>query len=436
MPFALAEGVYLNPLCAKPLLIKGTKQMKVKPAHQLMARGGPLCRLPGASRPLSCGILALTLLLTACQDECLAATSTPPARVDVAVALSKKVTLWDEFNGRIRAIDSVEIRPRISGYVQRIAYKEGEEVRRGDLLFVIDPRPYRAALNSATARLDRVRATASLARAQDLRAQTLLQASATSKEEAETRHANFVQSEADVRDAEAAVTVARLNLEFTEVRAPIAGRVGRAMLTIGNLAVADQTLLTSMVSQDPVYVYFDPDEHSYLRYSTQAHQHKGSVVATKVRVGLANEADFSHVGTVDFIDNQVDATTGTIQARARLSNADRVFTPGLYARVQYAGGNETEVILISDKAVLTDQNRKYVYVLGPGNKALRKDVELGGASDGLRVVQAGLVAGDKVIVAGMQRIFFPGAPVTPTEVSMSVSTANLPGSGIARNAAK
>nr|WP_175113473.1 efflux RND transporter periplasmic adaptor subunit [Paraburkholderia solisilvae] len=376
------------------------------------------------------------MLVAGWQHECRAATGAPAAKVDVASAVSRRVTLWDEFNGRIRAIESVEIRPRISGYIQRIAYKEGEEVRRGDLLFVIDQRPYRAALNSAAARLDRARATASLARAQDVRAQTLLQASATSREEAETRHANALQGEADVRDAEAAVAVAKLNLEFTEVRAPIDGRVSRAMLTVGNLAVADQTLLTSVVSQDPVYVYFDPDEHSYLRYNTQARQRKGSAAALNVRVGLADETNFSHEGTVDFIDNQVNPTTGTIQARARLSNADRAFTPGLYARVQFAGGHETDVILINDKAVLTDQSRQYVYVLGRDNKALRKDVELGGMSDGLRVVQAGLVAGDKVVVAGMQRIFFPGAPVTPTEVPMSASTGNVSGSGTEAKAAK
>jgi multidrug efflux system membrane fusion protein len=366
---------------------------------------------------MSGGLLALTLLLAACQDKGPPAAGAAAAKVDVAQALSRQVTLWDEFNGRIRAIDSVDIRPRISGYVQSIAYKEGEEVHKGDLLFSIDPRPYRATLNSVSARLDRARATAALAQAQDQRAQTLLRASAMSKEEAETRHASYVQAEADVRDAQAAVASAKLNLDFTEVRAPIDGRVSRAMLTIGNLAVADQTLLTSMVSQDPVYVYFDPDEHSYLRYSAQARKTQGATA--KVRVGLANETDFSHLGTVDFIDNQVNPTTGTIQARARLSNADRLFTPGLYARVQYTGGNETKVILVDDRAVLTDQNRKYVYVLGPDNTAVRRDIELGGMSGGLRVVQTGLAADDKVIVTGMQRIFFPGAPVAPTEVSMA-----------------
>jgi multidrug efflux system membrane fusion protein len=398
--------------------------MKVLPAHPPVAWGNPLSPPLGKSRILSGGLLSLSLLLAACQDKGPAAAAASPPIVDVAAALSKEVTPWGEFNGRIGAIESVAIRPRISGYIQSIAYREGEEIRRGALLFVIDPRPYRAALNSAAARLDRARATTLLARGQDMRAQTLFQASATSIEEAETRHANHVQSAADVSDAEAAVAAAKLNLAFTEVRAPISGRVSRAMLTVGNLAVADQTLLTSMVSQDPVYVYFDPDEQSFLSYSAQAQRSRQGASAPKVRVGLANEKDFPHAGTADFIDNNVNPTTGTIQARATLSNADRAFTPGLYARVQYAGGAEIQAILIKDRAVLTDQDRKYVYVLGAGNKAERKEVELGGMSEGLRVVTKGLVAGDKVIVEGMQRIFFSGAPVTPTEVPMSAPSAN------------
>jgi multidrug efflux system membrane fusion protein len=405
--------------------------MKLLPAHTSIVRRDPLSAAPRPTRLLSGGLLALTLLLAACQDNAPASAGAPPAVVNVAAALSRKVTLWDEYNGRIRAVDSVEIRPRISGYVQSIAYKEGDEVRKGDLLFLIDQRPYRAALNSATARLDHVRATVLLAQAQDQRAQTLLKASGISKEEAETRRAAYMQSAADTRDAEAAVAIAKLNMEFTEVRAPIDGRVSRAVLTVGNLAVADQSLLTSMVSQDPVYVYFDPDEHSFLRYGAQAHQGRGgaTTAVTKVRIGLANEAGFPHTGTVDFIDNQVNPTTGTIQARAVLTNADRAFTPGLYARVQYAGSDETEVILIDNKAVLTDQNRKYVYVLGAGNKALRKEVELGGMSDGLRVVEKGLTTADKVIVAGVQHIFYAGAPVAPTEVPMGDAVAGAPVTG-------
>jgi multidrug efflux system membrane fusion protein len=302
--------------------------------------------------------------------------------------------------------------------VARVAYKEGDEVRRGDLLFAIDPRPYQAVLNSATARLERARATAVLEKSRDQRAQKLLPTRVVSQEEADIRHASYAQSQADVLDAEAAVATAQLNLEFTEVRAPIDGRAGRAMLTVGNLAVADQTLLTNMISQDPVYVDFDPDEQSYLRYRAQARQGQSTLT---VRVGLADEEGFPHVGTVSFLDNQVDSATGSIRMRAKLRNADRTFTPGLYARVEVSGGNETEAILVDDKAVLTDQDRKYVYVLGPDGTAQRKDIRPGRMSDGLRVVESGLTPEDKIIVGGLQRIYFSGAPVKASEVSMQAA---------------
>jgi membrane fusion protein, multidrug efflux system len=361
------------------------------------------------------GLLAATVTLSGCQDA-IAVTQARPVNVDVAPVLVKRIRYWDEFNGRISAIGSVEIRPRVSGYVDRVDYKEGDEVRRGDLLFSIDPRPYQAAVDSATARLERARATALLAQVRDQRARTLVQTNVVSRDEADTRHATYVQSQADVLDAEAALAVAKLNLEFTEVRAPIDGRVSRAMLTVGNLAVADQSLLTTMVSQDPVYVYFDPDEHSYLRYRTEALRHNAT--ALTVRVGLANEEGFPHVGKVDFLDNKVDPATGSIRVRATLENRDRAFTPGLYARVQVSNDNEAEAILIDDKAVLTDQDRKYVYVLGSEGTAQRKDIKPGRMSQGLRVVESGLVSGDKIIIGGLQRIYFSGAPVTPSEVQM------------------
>ncbi|MBR1167503.1 efflux RND transporter periplasmic adaptor subunit [Bradyrhizobium liaoningense] len=339
----------------------------------------------------------------------------PAAQVDVAAVQVKHIQHWDEFNGRISAVESIEIRPRVSGFVTRVAYKEGSEVRRGDLLFAIDQRPYQAALDSAMAQLERARATALLAKARDERAQKLLPSSALSQDEADARRAAYAQSEADVLNAEAAVELAQLNLEFTEVKAPIEGRVGRALLTSGNLVVADQSLLTTMVSQDPVYVDFDPDEQSYLRYSAEARRNPGPMA---VRVALADEEDFAHRGMVDFQDNRVDPATGSIRMRAKLRNGERIFTPGLYARVQVASAKKVEAILVDDKAVLTDQDRKYVYVLGPNNTAQRKDVQIGRKSDGLRVVAAGLTPGDKVIVGGLQRIYNPGAPVQPSEVSM------------------
>ncbi len=363
---------------------------------------------------------AVSVLVAGCQNGKAADSAPPAAAVNVASVLFEPIQEWDEFNGRVRAVDSVEVRPRASGYVERVAFKEGDDVHKGDLLFVIDPRPYRATLDSAIARLERARATAALAQAQDRRAKELVRSKAASTEEAETREAEYAQSQADLRAAEAAVATAKLSLEFCEVRAPITGRVSRAMLTVGNLAVADQTLLTSVVSQDPVYVYFDPDEQSYLRYSAQERQAGNDRAPTSVRVGLANERGFPHEGTVNFLDNQIDPTTGTIHIRAVLRNPDRLFVPGMYAHVQLAAARSEKVVLIDDKAILTDQDRKYVYVLGPGDKALRKDVTLGRLSNGLRAIESGLSAGDIVVVDGIQRIS-QGALLKPTKVPMEMS---------------
>jgi multidrug efflux system membrane fusion protein len=347
----------------------------------------------------------------------------PPPDVSVATVVSKPVRQWDAFTGRVAATDSVDVRARVSGYIQRIAFKEGDEVKQGDLLFVIDPRPYKAALDNAAAQLDRARASAKLAQAQDQRAQSLIKTGAISHDDYDTRNATLAQANAEVHASEAALATARLNLEFTEVRSPIGGRVGRALLTLGNLVQADQTALTSVVSQDPVYVYFQPDEQTFLRYSELARKGQRANSANPVRIGLANDSGFPYAGTVNFVNNQVDPATGTINARAVVPNPDRVFTPGLYARVQLEGSAEFKALLIDDKAVLTDQDRKYVYVLGAENKAMRKDVALGGMVEGLRVVQSGLDANDKVIVTGLQKIFFPGAPVKPAEVQMGAPPA-------------
>lgn len=373
-------------------------------------------------------VLGLLAALAGCNRNAAAphAGMPPPPDVSVAAVVSKPVRQWDAFTGRVAATDSVDVRARVSGYVQRVVYKEGDEVKQGELLFVIDPRPYKAALDNAAAQLDRARATTQLAQAQNKRAQALIEAKAISRDEYDTRSASLAQSKADVRAAEAALATAKLNLEFTEVRSPIAGRVGRALLTVGNLAQADQTLLTSVVSQDPVYVYFQPDEQTYLRYSELARKGERANSANPVRVGLASDSGFPYSGTVNFINNQVDPATGTINARAVVPNAERVFTPGLYARVQLEGSGEFKAMLIDDKAVLTDQDRKYVYVLGPENKALRKDVALGGMIEGLRVVQSGLAPEDKVIVSGLQKIFFPGAPVKPSEIAMGAPPAAAP----------
>ena len=367
------------------------------------------------------GMLAAAVL-AACSSEAAPSAAMPAPQVSVASVLSEPVQRWDEFTGRVSAVDSVELRPRVSGYVQRVAFAEGQDVRKGELLFVIDQRPYRAALDQAQAQLERARSEASLAAAQDARARTLIEAKAISREDFEARRAASSQGNAAVRAAEAAVAAARLDLQFTEVRSPIDGRAGRALVTAGNLAQADATLLTTVVSQDPVYVDFEADERAWLRYGQQAGDGERAVVRNPVQVGLASEDGYPHAGTVASVDNQVDPGTGTIRARARVANPDRVLMPGLFARVRLAGSGTTQALLVDDKAVLTDQDRKYVYVLGEGNTAQRRDITLGSLANGMRVVETGLKPGDRVIVNGLQKVFMPGMPVAPKQVAMRAAT--------------
>ncbi len=364
-------------------------------------------------------LLLAAALAVACSSNASSGDGAPPApEVSVAEVLHREVRLWDAFSGRVSAVETVDLRPRVSGYVQRVAYDEGQLLKKGDLLFEIDPRPYRAALDRALADLERARSEARLAGAQNVRAQALVEARAISREEFETRNAATAQGNAAVRAAEAAVAAARLDLQFTQVRSPIDGRAGRAMVTVGNLAQADATVLTTVVSQDPVHVYFEADEQTWLRYSRAAGNGERAGTQRAVRVGLAGDDGHPHQGVVDFVDNRVDPATGTIRARAVLRNPDGLFTPGLFARVQLEGGAKSAALLVDDKAVLTDQDRKYVYVLGEGNTAERRDVVLGRTVDGLRVVESGLSPGDQVIVSGVQKVFMPGMPVAPKQVAM------------------
>lgn len=348
----------------------------------------------------------------------------PSPEVQVAEVALQAIRPWDEFNGRIEAVESVQLRSRVSGYIERIAFAEGQEVKKGQLLFVIDQRPYRAALASAQAQLERARAAAGLAQTQDQRARQLVAENAVSREEADTRAATLAQATAQVRAAEAELAIARLQLDFTEVRAPITGRASRALLTVGNMAQADQSVLTTLVSQDPVYVYFDADEHSFLRYQKAGLAGQGRAV----RIALVGDGGFAHTGTLDFSDNQLQPGTGTMRLRARLANPERTLTPGLFARVQMQSGPERQeaepqALLIDDKAVLTDQDRKYVYVVGEGNLAERRDLTLGRMVDGRRMVEKGLAAGDRLVVGGVQRIYYPGMPINPRPVAAAAAAA-------------
>jgi multidrug efflux system membrane fusion protein len=375
----------------------------------------PSVGLRAAWLPIAAG---LVFALAGCDKKAAgAAPVMPPPEVAVVTVEPQALHQWDEFTGRVAATDAVDVRPRVSGYVQRVAFKEGDEVKAGDLLVVIDQRPYRAALETATAQLERARAVAQLAQTEEKRSRVLVAQNAIAPAELDSRQAASSQANADIHAAEAAVQTASLNLSFTEVRAPIAGRLGRATLTVGNLAQADQSVLTSMVSIDPVYVYFQPDEQTYLRYAALVREGARTRNGSPVRLGLANEQGFPHEGVVNFIDNQVAPGTGTINARAVVPNADRTLTPGLFARVKLEASGASSAIQIDDKAVLTDQDRKYVYVVGAENTATRKDIVVGSLVDGKRVVRSGLVAGDKVIVNGVQKVFAPGMPVKPVPLA-------------------
>jgi membrane fusion protein, multidrug efflux system len=385
----------------------------------------PLSRraLP-AFAAMSAAVL-MALAAAGCSSQASEPVAPPAAEVSVATVVSRSVRQWDDFTGRLSAVETVELRPRVSGYIDRVAYEEGQEVKQGDLLFVIDQRPYLAELAQAEAALERARSEARLAQTQSARAKSLIDAKVISREEFETRHAASAGSDAGVREAQAAVASARLNLTFTEVRAPISGRAGRALITAGNLAQADATPLTTLVSLDPMYVDFDSDEQTFLRYSELARKGERESSHNPVRVGLANEEGYPHAGTVDFVDNQVDPRTGTIRARAVLANPDRVFTPGLFARVQLEGSAQFDALLIDEKAVITDQDRKYVYVVGTDNTAQRRDITLGRTIDGLRVVTSGLAPTDQVVVDGVQKVFFPGMPVHAEVVSMDKGSSTI-----------
>ena len=373
------------------------------------------------------------LLLSACaRNEAAESHAAAPApQVTVAAAISRKVTDANEFTGRFEAVERVEVRPRVSGYISSVNFKEGSEVSKGDVLFVIDPRPYQAERDRAAAGLAQARSQLALARSERERATKLLAQHALSQEEYDTRTAGSEQAEANVEAAKAALDSAALTLEFTRVTAPISGRISRALVTGGNFVTNGQTPLTTLVSLDPIYVTFDGDEQEYLQYIRLAHEatsnlhdpaaHESAPSAhearSPVQVGLANENGFPHQGIIVFVDNALDPTTGTIRSRALLDNHDRQFTPGLFARIRLLGDSQHDAVLVNDSAVGTDQTVRYVLVVGKDNKVEYRPVQLGPVVDGLRVVNSGLTAGETIVVNGLQRVR-PGAQVAAQRVAM------------------
>jgi RND family efflux transporter MFP subunit len=414
-----------NPGMARAVYLSGAIVMNLSQQESVSAPSVPVALIAsGPARMFGAAHVALLIVaavclafgLSGCGDSKAGSTAAPPVpAVHVKTVEQRTISDWDTFTGRFEAVESVKLRPRVSGYIDQVSFSEGKDVKKGDVLFVIDPRPYRVQLERAQGDLARARAQAELSEKELRRTESLLAAHAVSQEEYEQRASQRNQLAADLQAARAAADAAQLDLEFTRVIAPIDGRVSRAEVTAGNYVTAGTTVLTSVVSLDPIYVYFEGDEQTYLKYNGQAQRGErpsSREAANPVFVGLANEADFPHSGRMNFVDNALNPETGTIRARAVLDNAAHQFTPGMLARVKLLGSGEYSATLVPDEAVGTDQDRKFVIVVNAQSVAEYRPVQLGEIADGQRIVRSGVRPGERVIVGGLQRVR-PGMQVTP-----------------------
>jgi len=376
-------------------------------------------------------VLCFTALaLSACSEGDSTAQAPPPPTLPVVKPLVKQITEWDEYTGRLQAVQSVELRARVSGYVHSIHFRDGSQVKQGDLLFSIDPRSYQATLDEANARLTSARVQLDLAETDLARAENLYAQNAISEEELDQRTQGRRGAAAAVMAAEAAVRRAELDIRWTQVRAPISGRIGRELVTRGNLvngSSAGGTLLTTIVSLDPIYLYFTADEQALLRYirlDRAGERPSSRDTPNPVRMQLADELGYPHLGHMSFVDNQVDESTGTIQGRATFQN-NGLFVPGVFARILLRGRGPYEAMLIPDVAVGADQATRFVYVVDEKNTVQRRDVVLGRwVDDRLRVVEHGLQPDDRIMVEGLLLVQ-PGSTVTPQSRTIKSPGADL-----------
>jgi len=388
-------------------------------------------RIP--SFPTLLTILLAGIFLSACKPAtgARAPVEPPPPAVTVATPVIREVIDWDEFTGRLTSPETVEIRSRVSGYLDQVHFKEGAEVDQGALLFTIDPRPYKAIVQGMEARVGSARSRTELAASEAKNAIALKDTQAISAEETQRRIKIASESESILRAAEAELEEAKLNLQFTEVHAPIAGRLSDARVTKGNLVtggIQDASLLTTIVSLDPIYCYLEADERSVLKYR-ELHRQGSRISAqfgkVEAEMELANETGFPHKGYIDFVDNQLDPTTGTIRARAVFENKDKLMAPGFFARVRIPGSGKYEGRLILDRAVADDQGRSFVWVIDAENNATYRPVVTGPLVDGLRVVREGIEAGERIVIDGIMAVR-NGRKVTPEEGEMKVATTLAP----------
>jgi membrane fusion protein, multidrug efflux system len=371
------------------------------------------------------GLLLVFLMGSGCRKA--SAPQQGPLPVNVVTAIEKEVNEWDEFTGRLEAVESVEIRPRVSGYITEIHFEAGAIVKKGDLLYVIDPRPYQADFDRAAAEVDRMDAQLKLAEIELNRAKELRGKATISASEFDQKAATYQGAAAAKSSAEAAKNAAALNLEFTQIKSPIDGRVSDQRITVGNLVqpgAGPDSLLTTAVSVDPIYAKVDADENAILKYVKLSEEGKRvSARTAKIPawIELGNETDFPHEGVIDFVDNRLDSSTGTVRARIVLKNWNPNFiTPGIFVRVRIAGATPYRAALIDDKVISSQQGVKYAFVVKPDNTLERRTLETGTIFEGKRIVKSGLKDGEKVVSTRLQ-LLQPGMKVTPVPESTSPS---------------
>lgn len=370
--------------------------------------------------------IALALLLAACAPK--TPPPPPPPEVKVATPLSRQVTDWDDYVGQFEAVEKVELRPRVSGYLTGVHFKDGDMVKAGQVLFTIDPRPYQAVYDEAKSRVNGAKSAEENAQSQFNRGQALVAANAISQQAFEQLRSTAHQAHTNVLAAEATMRTAELSLSFTKVTAPISGRVSDRRVSAGNLVNADQTVLTEIVSLDPIRFSFTGSEALYLKYqrANQAGTRASSRVAPNpVEIRLQDETDYRWKGHMEFVDNALDPTSGTIRGRALIPNPNHFLTPGMFGHMRLLGSGAYPALLVPDKAIVTDLERQVVFVIGPDQIARMRPVELGPLIGQLRVIRSGLTPADVVIVEGVQRAQ-PGHKVKALRVNLTDDQAQIP----------
>jgi membrane fusion protein, multidrug efflux system len=340
----------------------------------------------------------------------------PPPEVDVATVLARTVTDWQSYSGRLEAVEKVDVRPQVAGTIVSVNFKDGALVKKGDTLFVIDPRPFQAEVDRAAAQLAAAEARNGYAQSDWQRAQRLIGDNAIAKRDYDEKQNGAREASANLKAAEAALETARINLGYTRIVAPVAGRVSRAEITVGNVVSAGAAAapLTTLVSVSPIYASFDADEQTYLQYIGGAKDGR----QVPVELGLANESGYSRRGVIDSVDNRLDTSSGTIRVRARFDNPDGMLVPGLYARIKVGGSAPHPALLVDDAAINTDQEKKFVFVVDGQGRVSYREVQLGGQHGNQRVIVSGLQATDRIVVRGTQLVR-PGEQVKPHLVPMT-----------------